>query len=101
MQTAFPDLGFEIRTSITEGDVVLDRPLAALAAASPGIFTKELEVGLLTGAYDLAVHSLKDMPTSLPEGLALAAITEVRAFLGSLAPCSLVRSFSRSCILIV
>lgn len=76
LSTAFPDYTFEIRTEATTGDHELDAHLAVLAAASPGLFTKELEVGLLGGSYDIAVHSLKDMPTSLPEGLALAAISE-------------------------
>lgn len=73
---AFPHLTFEIATEVTTGDHILHTHLAALAAVNPGIFTKELEVGLVSGAYDLAVHSLKDMPTTLPDGLGLAAITE-------------------------
>lgn len=76
LSAAFPDFTFEIRTEATTGDHELDAHLAVLAAASPGLFTKELEVGLLGGSYDIAVHSLKDMPTTLPEGLALAAISE-------------------------
>lgn len=76
LSVAFPDYTFEIRTEATTGDHELDAHLAVLAAASPGLFTKELEVGLLGGSYDIAVHSLKDMPTTLPEGLALAAISE-------------------------
>lgn len=47
-----------------------------LAAKTPGVFTKELEAGLLSGQYDAVVHCLKDMPTTLPDGLILAAITE-------------------------
>ena len=58
------------------GDLVLNESLASLAAKTPGLFTKELEGGLLMGQYDFVVHSLKDMPTKLPEGLCLAAITE-------------------------
>lgn len=64
-----------IETEGSRGDVVLDTPLSALAASDPGIFTKELEVGLLTKRYDLCVHSLKDMPTTLPAGLCLAGIS--------------------------
>jgi hydroxymethylbilane synthase len=63
---------------VTEGDVKLEQSLAELAKASPGLFTKELEAWLLSGACDAAVHSLKDVPTQLPEGLALAAISKVR-----------------------
>lgn len=67
-------LNFEIKTESALGDNVLDKPLAQLATAHPGLFTKELEVGLVSTAYDIAVHSLKDMPTTLPEGLVLAGI---------------------------
>jgi porphobilinogen deaminase len=67
-------LTFEIQTQAALGDKVLDKPLAMLAAAHPGIFTKELEAGLLADVYDVAVHSLKDVPTSLPPGLVLAGI---------------------------
>lgn len=56
----------------TTGDHILDRPLAEIGGK--GLFTKELEVGLAEGAIDIAVHSLKDMPTALPPGLVLGAI---------------------------
>lgn len=56
------------------GDKILDVPLAKIGGK--GLFTKELENEMLSGTIDLAVHSLKDMPTELPEGLTLAAITE-------------------------
>ncbi len=55
----------------TTGDHILDRPLAEIGGK--GLFTKELEVGLAEGEIDLAVHSLKDMPTQLPGGLIIAA----------------------------
>lgn len=55
----------------TSGDRIQDRPLAE--AGGKGLFTKEIEEALLAGAVDLAVHSAKDMPTGLPEGLVLAA----------------------------
>ena len=58
----------------TSGDVRRDVPLAAIAGQ--GAFTKEIEQALLDGRVDLAVHSLKDLPTVTPEGLALAAVTE-------------------------
>ncbi len=68
--------GIESRIEIikTTGDKILDVPLAKVG--SKGLFTKEIEDALLDGSIDLAVHSLKDMPTELPEGLTLAAIPE-------------------------
>lgn len=62
----------------TTGDRILDVPLASLKeeGAGKGLFTKELEEKLLEGEIDLAVHSLKDVPTILPESLVLACITE-------------------------
>jgi len=61
----------EIAAIRTLGDRIQDRPLAD--AGGKGLFTKEIEEALLAGAVDLAVHSAKDMPTVLPEGLVLAA----------------------------
>jgi len=61
----------EIKTIRTTGDMIQDRPLAE--AGGKGLFTKEIEEALLSGAIDLAVHSSKDMPTFLPPGLVLAA----------------------------
>jgi hydroxymethylbilane synthase len=61
----------EIRT---EGDHVLDRPLSEVPGKA--FFTKEIEEALAAGHVDLAVHSLKDLPTELPDGLALAAVLE-------------------------
>jgi hydroxymethylbilane synthase len=58
----------------TSGDAIQDRPLAD--AGGKGLFTKEIEEALLQGAIDLAVHSTKDMPTLLPDGLMLAACLE-------------------------
>lgn len=58
----------------TTGDVLRDAPLAAIGGQ--GAFTKELEQALLGGRIDIAVHSLKDLPTVIPEGLAVKAITE-------------------------
>jgi len=63
--------GIEIRIIRTTGDAIQDRPLAE--AGGKGLFTKEIEEALLAGVIDLAVHSSKDMPTVLPEGLLLAA----------------------------
>jgi hydroxymethylbilane synthase len=69
-------LGQETRIEIikTTGDKVTDIPLGQVG--SKGLFTKEIEDALLDGTIDLAVHSLKDMPTELPAGLVLAAIPE-------------------------
>lgn len=67
-------LTVEIKRVTTTGDKILDVPLAKIGGK--GLFTKELETAMLDGTIDLAVHSLKDMPTVLPDGLVLAAITE-------------------------
>ncbi|MEM1044266.1 MAG: hydroxymethylbilane synthase [Bacteroidota bacterium] len=64
----------EIVTFTTKGDRILDVPLAEIG--DKGLFTAELDRALLAGAIHLAVHSLKDLPTTLPEGLVLAATTE-------------------------
>lgn len=74
LQAVTPGLEIEIRTIKTQGDVVRDRPLSQIEGK--GFFVKELESALLSGQADLAVHSLKDMPTELPEGLALGAVLE-------------------------
>ena len=68
--------GMECRIEIikTTGDKITDVPLAKVGAK--GLFTKEIEEALLDGRADLAVHSLKDLPTELPEGLVLAAVPE-------------------------
>lgn len=68
--------GLEVRLEIikTSGDVRRDVPLAVIGGK--GVFTKEIEEALADGRIDLAVHSLKDLPTTLPEGLQLSAITE-------------------------
>jgi len=58
----------------TQGDIILDVALAKIG--DKGLFTKELELGMINEDIDFAVHSLKDLPTNLPEGLTLAAITE-------------------------
>ena len=70
------DLGHEARIEVikTTGDKITDVPLAKVG--TKGLFTKEIEEALLEGRADLAVHSLKDLPTELPEGLVLAAVPE-------------------------
>src|SRR5579872_1147913 len=67
-------LGHECRIEIikTTGDKITDVPLAKVGGK--GLFTKEIEEALLDGRADLAVHSLKDLPTELPQGLVLAAV---------------------------
>lgn len=83
-----PEEAFEIVVISTSGDRILDRPLSE--AGGKGLFTKEIEEALLAGRIDIAVHSSKDMPTRLPEGLELSAFLEredVRdAFIGRAAP---------------
>lgn len=72
--------GIEARIEVihTTGDKITDVPLAKLGAqtSTKGLFTKELEDALLDGRIDIAVHSLKDMPTELPEGLEIVAVPE-------------------------
>lgn len=63
---------FEIISLKTKGDKILDVSLAKIG--DKGLFTKELEVGLLQGEIDFAVHSMKDMPTVLPEGLQISSL---------------------------
>ncbi|MBD2568045.1 hydroxymethylbilane synthase [Anabaena lutea] len=74
LQKSFPDITFEVHTMSTQGDKILDVALAKIG--DKGLFTKELELGMINKEIDFAVHSLKDLPTNLPEGLTLAAITE-------------------------
>jgi hydroxymethylbilane synthase len=74
LQKHFPDRTFEVETMSTQGDKILDVPLAKIG--DKGLFTKELEVKMLDRTADIAVHSLKDLPTNLPEGLTLGCITE-------------------------
>ncbi len=74
-RAAFPKLAFELSVIKTTGDKLQSASLANPDASLPkGLFTKELEVALLNHEADLAVHSLKDLPTDLPTGLALGAV---------------------------
>lgn len=76
-RAAFPRLAFELRIIKTTGDRLQTASLANPDASLPkGLFTKELEVALLNGEADLAVHSLKDLPTELPTGLVLGAVSK-------------------------
>ena len=83
-----PEEAFEIVVLSTKGDRVTDRPLSEIGGK--GLFTEEIEEQLSDGRLDLAVHSSKDMPTVLPDGLGLVAFLEredVRdAFIGRAAP---------------
>jgi hydroxymethylbilane synthase len=80
VQSLLHTRGIESRIEVihTTGDKITDVPLAKLGAqtSTKGLFTKELEDALLDGRIDIAVHSLKDMPTELPEGLELVAVPE-------------------------
>lgn len=71
----FPQLQFEVKIIKTTGDKLQKASMAAGPVGLPkGLFTKELEIALLNGKADMAVHSLKDLPTDLPAGLKLAAV---------------------------
>ena len=74
LRSAWKDLTVELLPCTTRGDEILDRPLIEIGGK--GLFIKELEVQLLSGRADMAVHSLKDMTTEIPEGLCLAAVTK-------------------------
>ncbi|MBI2877587.1 MAG: hydroxymethylbilane synthase [Candidatus Tectomicrobia bacterium] len=67
-----PGLEVDVRVIQTTGDKILDAPLAKIGGK--GLFVKEIEEALLSGQVDLAVHSVKDLPTDLPEGLLLGAV---------------------------
>jgi hydroxymethylbilane synthase len=71
---AHPNLEISIEAMATQGDKILDVALAKIG--DKGLFTKELEAQMLVDQADIAVHSLKDLPTNLPEGLMLGCITE-------------------------
>jgi hydroxymethylbilane synthase len=76
-RAVFPTVSFELKIVKTTGDKLQTASLAQEGHTLPkGLFTKELEVALLEGKADLAVHSLKDLPTELPAGLELAAVGE-------------------------
>ena len=74
LEAAFPDLDGTIQIEIihTTGDKIQDRPLAAIGGK--GLFTKEIDEAQIEGRVDIAVHSMKDVPTVLPDGLTLAAL---------------------------
>ena len=73
LRAAYPDVAVDVQTMTTTGDASQETPLSELGL---GVFTRELEAALLNGSIDLAVHSLKDMSATQPEGLTIAAILE-------------------------
>ncbi len=74
LQKLVPECRFEVRHIRTRGDKITDAPLAQIGGK--GLFVKELELALLNGEIDMAVHSMKDMPTVLPDGLTIGAIAQ-------------------------
>ncbi|MGD1851307.1 MAG: hydroxymethylbilane synthase, partial [Cyanophyceae cyanobacterium] len=74
LKAAFPQIEFEVCTLETQGDKVLNVALSKIG--DKGLFTRELEDGMRDNIFDFAVHSLKDLPTNLPEGLMLGCVTE-------------------------
>ena len=74
LESRNPDLTVELVTFTTQGDKILDTPLAKIGGK--GLFVKELEVAMLDGRADIAVHSMKDVPMEFPEGLGLEVICE-------------------------
>ena len=96
-RAAFPALTFELQIIKTTGDKLQKSSLSQKGETLPkGLFTKELEVALANGDADIAVHSLKDLPTDLPDGLILAATPkreDVRDVLIYRAPSAAMRGF--------
>jgi hydroxymethylbilane synthase len=76
VQKQLQDLGYatEIIAVKSDGDLILDKPLYELGIT--GIFTKTLDIAMINGQVDIAVHSMKDVPTALPKGIVQAAVLE-------------------------
>ncbi len=74
IEASYPEIKVELNKIVSNGDKILDKPLALIGGK--GHFTKELEDEMLAGNADIAVHSLKDVPTYIPEGLELVAVTQ-------------------------
>jgi len=72
LQTTLPDVDVVLLPIRTQGDIILDRPLSQIGGK--GLFLKELEAALANGEADIAVHSMKDVPAELPEGMALPVV---------------------------
>jgi len=73
IEKTYPEIEVVLNKIVSNGDKILDKPLALIGGK--GHFTKELEDAMLAGEADIAVHSLKDVPTYIPEGLELVSIT--------------------------
>lgn len=78
LEEIFPELQVELKIIKTKGDKILDVALSKIG--DKGLFTKEIENELIDGSVDLAVHSLKDLPTRLPDGLKLGAVLKRAEF---------------------
>ena len=76
IEKRYPAIKVEVEIISTKGDRVLDQSLPKLGEQGKGLFTKELEDALFDHRVNLAVHSLKDLPTELPAGLHIGAICE-------------------------
>jgi len=74
LMASHPELAVRLVPMVTEGDRILDRALAG--AGGKGLFIKELEAAILAGQADLAVHSMKDVPAELPQGMVIGAVLE-------------------------
>jgi hydroxymethylbilane synthase len=74
LKTHYPGFEFSRKIIKTTGDTIWDKPLHLIGGK--GLFVKEIEEALLAGEIDMAVHSMKDMPAELPDGLALGAVLE-------------------------
>jgi hydroxymethylbilane synthase len=74
LESHFPEIDFEVEKMSTQGDKILDVALAKIG--DKGLFTKELELGMINKEVDFAVHSLKDLPTNLPDGLMLGCVSK-------------------------
>jgi hydroxymethylbilane synthase len=74
LEKRFPEVQFDVKIIKTKGDAVLDTALSKIG--DKGLFTKEIETALLAEDIDLAVHSLKDLPTLQPEGLKIGAVSK-------------------------
>lgn len=73
LQKLFPETEFDVRIIKTTGDAILDTALSKIG--DKGLFTRQIETALLDGEIDLAIHSLKDLPTTQPEGLRIGAVS--------------------------
>jgi len=74
LERAHPGVTFKVEIIKTTGDMIIDTPLAKIG--DKGLFTKEIERAMIEGRIDLAVHSLKDLPTKIEPGLEIGAVTE-------------------------